>query len=366
MSSRNARSGWSVSNALLVAVEVVLLTVLFMGGAQAQNSPATSAADANSAKQQQERQITQPLNNQPVWSEVRSGAPQTTTVKGRETNVLIQPEGQTWRTMRNSMVSVYAGWALVIVFVAIAAFYAWKGPMRLHEPLTGRKIKRFTAWQMAIHWTTAWTFVALAVTGLIMTFGKNILLPLLGYTLFSWLTIFGKNLHNFLGPLFIICLVLVFFTFLRDNFWRKYDWNWLRHAGGFISKRDVPSGKFNAGEKGWFWLGVFVAGIIVSGSGLILDFPNFNQTRGTMQIANLVHLSIAALFMLAALGHIYMGTLGQVGAYTAMSTGYVDETWAKEHHLYWYNDVKAGKIPTAPDDAPPVSRPRGPQPVATR
>jgi len=238
--------------------------------------------------------------------------------------------------------------------------------MRLHEPLTGRKIKRFTAWQMAIHWTTAWTFVALAVTGLIMTFGKNILLPLLGYTLFSWLTIFGKNLHNFLGPLFIICLVLVFFTFLRDNFWRKYDWNWLRHAGGFISKRDVPSGKFNAGEKGWFWLGVFVAGIIVSGSGLILDFPNFNQTRGTMQIANLVHLSIAALFMLAALGHIYMGTLGQIGAYQAMSTGYVDETWAKEHHLYWYNDVKAGKIPTAPDDPPPVSRPRGPQPVATR
>jgi formate dehydrogenase subunit gamma len=367
MLARNARSGWSVSLAALVALEMVVWTLLLTSAvAWAQNSPATSAADANSAKQQQERQITQPLNNQPVWSEVRSGAPQTTTVKGRETNVLIQPEGQTWRTMRNSMVSVYAGWALVIVFVAIAAFYAWKGPMRLHEPLTGRKIKRFTAWQMAIHWTTAWTFVALAVTGLIMTFGKNILLPLLGYTLFSWLTIFGKNLHNFLGPLFIICLVLVFFTFLRDNFWRKYDWNWLRHAGGFISKRDVPSGKFNAGEKGWFWLGVFVAGIIVSGSGLILDFPNFNQTRGTMQIANLVHLSIAALFMLAALGHIYMGTLGQIGAYQAMSTGYVDETWAKEHHLYWYNDVKAGKIPTAPDDPPPVSRPRGPQPVATR
>jgi formate dehydrogenase subunit gamma len=358
MSSRNARSGWSVSNALLVAVEVVLLTVLFMGGAQAQNSPATSAADANSAKQQQERQITQPLNNQPVWSEVRSGAPQTTTVKGRETNVLIQPEGQTWRTMRNSMVSVYAGWALVIVFLAIVAFYLWKGTMRLHEPPTGRRIRRFTNWQMAIHWTTAWTFVALAVTGLIMTFGKNILLPLIGYTLFSWLTIFGKNLHNFIGPLFLVCVVLLFFTFVRDNVWRKYDWNWVRHFGGLISKHDVPSGKFNAGEKLWFWGGLLVAGLIVSASGLVLDFPNFNQTRGTMQIANLVHLSIAALFMLAALGHIYMGTLGMAGAYTAMSTGYVDETWAKEHHLYWYNDVKAGKIPTAPDDAPPVPAPR--------
>jgi len=359
MLARNARSGWSVSLAALVALEMVVWTLLLTSAvAWAQNSPATSAADANSAKQQQERQITQPLNNQPVWSEVRSGAPQTTTVKGRETNVLIQPEGQTWRTMRNSMVSVYAGWALVIVFLAIVAFYLWKGTMRLHEPPTGRRIRRFTNWQMAIHWTTAWTFVALAVTGLIMTFGKNILLPLIGYTLFSWLTIFGKNLHNFIGPLFLVCVVLLFFTFVRDNVWRKYDWNWVRHFGGLISKHDVPSGKFNAGEKLWFWGGLLVAGLIVSASGLVLDFPNFNQTRGTMQIANLVHLSIAALFMLAALGHIYMGTLGMAGAYTAMSTGYVDETWAKEHHLYWYNDVKAGKIPTAPDDAPPVPAPR--------
>jgi formate dehydrogenase subunit gamma len=240
----------------------------------------------------------------------------------------------------------------------IAAFWLWKGTLRLHEPPTGRKIRRFTAWQMAIHWTTAWTFVALAITGLIMTFGKNILLPLIGYTLFSWLTIFGKSLHNFIGPLFLLCIVLLFFTFVRDNVWRRYDWNWIRHFGGLISKRDVPSGKFNAGEKLWFWGGLLVLGLIVSISGLILDFPNFNQTRNTMQVTNIVHLSVATLFMLGALAHIYMGTLGMAGAYRAMSDGYVDETWAKEHHLYWYEDVKAGKIPTAPDDAPPVPAPR--------
>jgi len=333
-----------------------LTGLLVVFAAQAQNSPATSAADANSARQQQERQITQPLNNQPVWSEARSGSPQTTQVRGRETDVLIQPQGQTWRTMRNSMVSVYAGWALIIMVLVIAAFYLWKGTMRLHEPPAGRSIRRFTNWQMAIHWTTAWTFVALAVTGLVMTFGKNILLPLIGYTLFSWLTILGKNVHNFLGPLFLVCIILLFFTFVRDNVWRKYDWNWIRHFGGLISKHDVPSGKFNAGEKLWFWGGLLVAGLIVSASGLILDFPNFNQTRSTMQIANLVHLAIAALFMLAALGHIYMGTIGMAGAYRAMSDGYVDETWAKEHHLYWYNDLKAGNMPGAPDDSRLVTK----------
>ena len=225
-----------------------LLAALFLTcGAQAQpqpqpqkeQSPATNAVDAASARAQQQQQLTQPLNNQPVWSEVRAGTLQTTAVVGRETNVLIQTEGQTWRALRNSLVSVYAGWALIILVLVIAAFYFWKGTMRLHEPPTGRRIRRFTAWQMAIHWTTAWTFVALAFSGLIMTFGKNILLPLLGYTLFSWLTIFAKNLHNFIGPLFIVCIVLLFFTFLRDNVWHRYDFTWLRKFGGLELKKGV-------------------------------------------------------------------------------------------------------------------------------
>jgi formate dehydrogenase subunit gamma len=40
-----------------------------------------------------------------------------------------------------------------------------------------------------------------------------------------------------------------------------------------------------------------------------------------------------------------MGTVGMQGAFKAMKTGYVDETWAKEHHEIWYDDIKAGKIP---------------------
>ena len=47
----------------------------------------------------------------------------------------------------------------------------------------------------------------------------------------------------------------------------------------------------------------------------------------------------------AFMGHIYLGTIGMRGAYKAMRTGYVDEAWAKEHHEWWYDDVKSGKIP---------------------
>ena len=40
-----------------------------------------------------------------------------------------------------------------------------------------------------------------------------------------------------------------------------------------------------------------------------------------------------------AMGHIYIGTIGSQGSIDGMKTGYVDATWAKEHHELWYNKV---------------------------
>src|SRR5947207_4633756 len=304
--------------ALKSVFAAIVVAACFSAAVATAQSPATSAVEAEYATQQQQRQLTQPLNNQPVWSEVRSGAPQTTTVVGRETNILIQPEGQTWRTLRNSELSVYGGWALVAMVLIIAAFYSTKGTLELHAPPTGRKIRRFSLWERTIHWSTAISFVILAVSGLVILFGKNLLLPLIGYTLFSWLAFLAKGLHNFVGPLFIVCIVLLLATFIRHNAPRAYDWQWVKHFGGLFPGRDVPSGRFNAGEKAWFWGGAMLLGAIVAASGLILDFPKFNQTRYTMQLANTVHVIAATCFMLGAMGHVYMGTLGMRYAYDAM------------------------------------------------
>jgi formate dehydrogenase subunit gamma len=103
----------------------------------------------------------------------------------------------------------------------------------------------------------------------------------------------------------------------------------------------VPSGRFNAGEKAWFWFGVTLLGIVVSVTGLVLNFPNFAQGRELMQQMNVIHAIAAVVFMTLSLGHIYMGTLGVEGAYESMRTGYVDEVWAKEHHEYWYRETVA-------------------------
>ena len=323
----------------------VLAAALFFSVASAQ-TPAVNPQDASAAKQEAQRQVTQPYNNAPVWKEVRSGAPQVTTVSGRETNVLIQSQGETWRAIRNGRIAVYGGWAIAAVLLALAVFYWIKGPIPMHEPPTGRKILRFTVLDRTVHWATAIAFAILALSGLVMLFGKTVVLPLIGSMLFSWLAELAKNLHNFVGPLFAVCIFVMIVHFVKDNVPRPIDWKWLTHIGSVFTAHEVPSGKLNALEKMWFWIGAFTLGIVVSAAGFVLDFPNFDQTRQTMQWAHMIHSSAAILFMLGALGHIYIGTIGMIGAYEGMRYGYVDETWAKEHHRLWYEDVKAGRVPT--------------------
>lgn len=320
-----------------------------------------------------QRQQVQPGNNAPMWRQVGQGVTGVTNFPYPEYGTLIQPTvqypgsrltnaGEAWRQVRNGVIIPYGGALLVIVAVAIALFYLGKGPIRLHGQETGRQIERFTAFERAAHWTNAFAFVVLAVSGLIMAFGKFFLLPIMGSMLFGWLAYAMKNLHNFAGPLFAVSLVIVFFTFLRDNLPSKDDIRWMLKAGGLFSGQEVPSHRFNAGEKIVFWGGVFLLGFTVVASGLVLDklIPGLAYLRSDMQIAHMIHASAAMMMMAMFLGHIYMGTLGVQGAYQAMKTGYVDETWAKEHHELWYDDIKAGKIPAERSTRPGAKPAVGP------
>jgi formate dehydrogenase subunit gamma len=318
---------------------MVVLTVFACGW-----MPASAlAADNSTSQEQSARQQTQPGNNAPVWRDVRGGDNpyQTTQVRGVESSVLMQPAGETWRQLRNGPITIYGGWLIVAVMILIGAFYSLKGPIKLHDQPTGRRLLRFGAWDRMVHWGAAISFVLLAVTGIVILFGKHILLPVFGYTLFAWLAILAKNIHNFVGPVFAFCTVLMFFTFVKDNLPKLHDLEWVAKAGGLFSGKHVPSGRFNAGEKAWFWGGVTLLGIVVSVTGFVLNFPNFEQGRELMQQANVIHAIAAIVFMTLALGHIYMGTIGVEGAYESMRTGYVDEAWAKEHHELWYQEAIA-------------------------
>jgi formate dehydrogenase subunit gamma len=308
-----------------------------------------------------QRAEVQPGNNAPMWRAVGQGVTGVTSLpksQAPEAGNLIQPfvqypgsrlasAGEAWRQVRNNIIIPYGAALLLIAVGAMALFYFSKGTIELHGQETGRKIERFTPFERSAHWANAIAFCSLAISGIVMAYGKYFLLPIIGGTLFGWLTYALKNLHNFAGPLFTVSLVVVFVTFVKDNMPSKDDVVWLLKGGGLFSGVEVPSHRFNAGEKVLFWAGVLFLGAVVVASGLVLNMliPGLIYERATMQIANMVH-GVASLLMMAMfIGHIYMGTLGMRGAYKAMREGYVDETWAKEHHELWYDDIKAGKIP---------------------
>ena len=318
-------------------------------------SPAVNPAEADSAARQAQRQQTQPLNNQPLWSEIRSGAPQYTSIPGRETNVLIQPQGQTWRALRTPIMGLGA-LAIVAALIGLAVFYLWRGKLDYERRPGDRVIRRFTPMDRYAHWLLAITWVTLAVTGLILSAGKSVLLPILGYTLFSWLAILAKNVHNFAGPILIVAVPLMFVRYVRDNGIGIEDVKWFTHIVGYFTGHEYPSGKFNAGEKLVFWIVLAILSTVLVITGLVLVFPNFDQTRATMQTANVIHMVAAYVAIALACVHIYLGTIGMTDAYRAMRYGYVDASWGKHHHARWYDDVVAGRARekfVAPQEVPP-------------
>ena len=330
-------------------------------------SPKPALTEPKSDESNAQRSKTQPGNNAPFWRSVRESGvqPGLSSLPGAEMGQLIQPfvqypgsrlasAGEAWRQVRNQWIIPYGGALILIVVLAIAIFYWRKGPIGGHEVDTGRSIERFTPFERSAHWLNAIAFCVLAVSGLVMAFGKFFLLPVLGATLFGWLTYALKTMHNFAGPIFAVSLLVVLVTFIRDNLPRAGDLQWLAKGGGMLNGEHVPSHRFNAGEKLVFWGGVFFLGLIVVGSGLVLDklVPGLGDTRGQMQVAHMIHAVATVLMMAFFCGHIYLGTIGMKGAYSAMRTGQVDEGWAKAHHALWLEDIQAGKIPAQRSQVP--------------
>jgi formate dehydrogenase subunit gamma len=249
-------------------------------------------------------------------------------------SVLVQPAGRTWDYFHE--VLLHWGGAIVILgtIALLGLAYIIMGRIRIAEGRSGRKILRFKAFERFSHWLTAVSFVILGLTGLNITFGKIVLLPLIGPEAFSDVSQAAKYVHNFISFAFVAGLILIVVIFFRDNLLEKVDIDWLKQGGGFIKSRHAPAGRFNFGEKLVYWLSL-AAGLAVSVSGFLLLFPFFGTDIAQMQLAQVVHAVVAVLFVALILGHIYIGTLGIEGAFEAMGTGEVDLNWAKEHHDLW-------------------------------
>jgi formate dehydrogenase subunit gamma len=248
--------------------------------------------------------------------------------------VLIQPAGRTWDYFHE--VLLHWGGAIVILgtIALLGLAYLILGRLRITAGRSGQKVLRFRAFERFSHWLTAVSFVMLGLTGLNITFGKIVLLPVIGPDAFSDLSQLAKYVHNFTSFSFVAGLLLIIAIFFKDNIPERVDLEWLKQGGGFIKNKHAPASRFNPGEKAVYWLSL-AAGVAVSVSGFVLLFPFFGTNIADMQIAQIIHAVVAMLFIALILGHIYIGTLGMEGAFEAMGTGDVDLNWAKEHHDLW-------------------------------
>jgi formate dehydrogenase subunit gamma len=269
---------------------------------------------------------------------------------------LIQPAGRDWRDFHRSKLPWIGGIVILGMLAALAIFLMVRGRIRIREGFSGKTILRFSSFERFVHWLTASCFVILALSGLNVSFGRRLILPLVGPEAFSTMSAWAKLAHNYLAFPFMLGVLIMFLIWLKNNIPGKVDLEWIREGGGILDpNKHPPAKRFNAGQKGIFWI-VVVGGTLMSVSGWFLLFPYLPGNVTVLQIWTVIHAVVAMLFISAMMAHVYIGTVGMEGAFDAMGTGEVDLNWAKEHHSLWVEEelAKAGAAPGSVPRAVPA------------
>ncbi len=272
-----------------------------------------------------------------LWRNVRSGKSYSTQAIGDDVGVFINAYGEDWRLLKNQIEGVNLI-LIPLALITVMLIYLIFGKFKLNKGFSGKLVERFKFIEMVIHWGTAISFIILGLTGLVLLFGRFFLIPLLGKEAFATLAEFSMDMHDIVGPIFSVFLIAMIVKFIKDNFYQKGDINWLLSGGGLFGKH-VDAWRFNLGEKIWFWI-VFFVGLFITFSGYIMLFTGIvSGQREVIELMNIIHIASATLMILGMFGHIYMGVALE-GSMSAMTTGKVDENWAKDHHSLWHKNIK--------------------------
>lgn len=258
-----------------------------------------------------------------------------------------QPAGRDWRQYHEVWLPRLGGTAILVALTGLVLFYLMRGMVRIEAGRSGRKLVRFSTFERLVHWMTATCFVALALSGLNVVFGKNLLMPLIGPEAFAVWSQWAKYAHNYLSFPFTLGVVVILLMWVAWNIPNKMDVEWLKEGGGIVGHKHPPAGRFNAGQKMIYWI-VVIGGGAAAVTGYLLMFPFYTTNIAGMQLAQMVHGIVAVLFIAVIIAHVYIGTVGMEGAFEAMWDGTVDVNWAKEHHSAWLDQEVASGHTTPP------------------
>jgi formate dehydrogenase subunit gamma len=319
-----------------------LLMLLFTGTPAFAQQPNAVNPNANAVKEDQLLQSLPRIQGRGTIPDVKS-------------YVIEHPAGRSWREFHERTLPIVAAIAILGMLGLLVVFYLWRGMVRLEHGRSGYAIVRFNAFERFIHWLTATSFIMLGITGLNITFGKRLLLPLLGPQTFTTWSEWAKYAHNYISFAFTLGVIVIFLMWIPGNIPNRVDLQWLKRGGGIIGHDHPPAYRFNAGQKAIYWIQV-LGGLAIAATGYVLMFPFYLTDISGMETAQVVHGIVAVLFVAVMLAHIYIGTIGMQGAFEAMGSGTVDLNWAKEHHALWLEQEQArtgpGQAQAQPMTAP--------------
>ncbi|MEE8435709.1 MAG: formate dehydrogenase subunit gamma [bacterium] len=230
--------------------------------------------------------------------------------------------------LRSSMFIPSFGIAiLVFIGLSLGHLFAF-GAKDMRGPGGADDIPWWNLFERVIHWIIAVVFVLLFISGLLITFGS--------YVGGGGLTLFLRKVHEYSGFVFAPALLITFLMWVKEALPKGYDIAWITKAGGYLGyKGKLVSGKFNAGQKVWFWI-MAICGLLLTWTGLGLFFgmdlgfsSAANSTMGTYVV---IHFFSAIPIILMFLVHLYMTTLGTKGAFNGMINGKISKSAAMSFH----------------------------------
>ena len=216
--------------------------------------------------------------------------------------------------------------------------------MQSDRILRSGRILRYTLSERVIHWIAGLSFVYLLITGLAFYSPSFYWLSALvggGPTARVW--------HPWVGLLFSVSVYWMYRAWRRDMRMTEADRAWSNSIRQYIRNEDEnlpPVGRFNAGQKQFFWL-MFIGGIALLLSGLVMWFTELLpwSLRLLRYLAILVHVVAALLTIGGFIIHVYMGTAVVREGFTSIVRGEVSEPWARMHHPLWLSEVTGKPLP---------------------
>lgn len=202
---------------------------------------------------------------------------------------------------------------LVITFVPVVFFFHYLaiGPKKFDHH--GPQVYFFNVFTRIIHWLAAISFSLLVITGLLVILGN-----MLGG---GAVIRNGRSVHILSAIVFTISAVPMFLMWLKDMLPALYDIKWLFIMGGYLSKKKkpVPAGKFNAGQKMWFWLAT-LGGFVMAYTGYFLW--SFQGSVDNLRLMAMIHNFLGAAMTALFLVHLYMSLFAITGSIGSMISGY--------------------------------------------